>query len=583
MRKTLLPLLLLLLLFASCQKQKKQEHTSIVSIQVGPEINRITLDEEEINIHKVPPVLVEQELEFSTILRLNVDGSNYEVFVQPGKTVQLSVTKDSISFSGDLVLENQHLLSDKETNDQVEKFLGDNWYTLHIKTESEFFPIIDSIKNIYLTSLEQLQEVSKGAITKDFIKVNQASIAYSFDRLLLRYPEWHYRFTGQKVVTNPQIMAAVEAALDRPEFLALETYQKCARTWLNLQLDAQMEPPQDSSIYLGKARLQTAQGFIERQFASQELQDYWSFQFIKEHLEQYTWINGIEFLQNFISNCQTGRVCEQAISLEAELLEARKGHEIQVYKSEKGLQLEAHIFKPENFDPSISYPALAAFHGGGWQTGHADWTFGSAEHAAENGMVGIAIEYRLSNRSDITPLEAMEDTRDAIRWIRKHSKDLSIDKNRIVGKGLSAGGHLISSISILQEEDEEHSSVPNALILVSPAIDTQDGYFKSLLHKDTDPSSLSALENLKSGSQIPPTLILQGRTDRVTPTPFAEQFKQKMDSLNYDCHLKIYEGCGHIFTPSHLDDTGIPMPDPEVSRLALEEQIAFLKARDLLK
>ncbi|NET39052.1 MAG: hypothetical protein F6K19_44945, partial [Cyanothece sp. SIO1E1] len=79
-----------------------------------------------------------------------------------------------------------------------------------------------------------------------------------------------------------------------------------------------------------------------------------------------------------------------------------------------------------------------------------------------------------------------------------------------------------------------------------------------------------------------PTLILQGRTDRVTPTPFAEQFKQKMDALNYDCELKIYENCGHIFTPSHLDDTGMPMPDPEISRMALEKQVAFLRERNFI-
>ena len=149
---------------------------------------------------------------------------------------------------------------------------------------------------------------------------------------------------------------------------------------------------------------------------------------------------------------------------------------------------------------------------------------------------------------------------------------------------MSAGGHLISSISVVQEELEgKESSVPNALVLVSPAIDTQDGYFKSLLREGTNASHLSALENLERGMNIPATLILQGRTDRVTPTPFAEQYQQKMDALNYDCQLKIYEDCGHIFTPSHLDDTGMPMPDPEISRLALEEQIAFLRKRNFIE
>lgn len=375
----------------------------------------------------------------------------------------------------------------------------------------------------------------------------------------------------------------MEAWIDRPEFLGLDTYQKCITTWFGLKIAEKMETLPDSSTYFGRIKLQTQLDFIAEQFKSTALKDYWSFKFIQEHLDQYTWVNTSKYLQDFISNCQTDRICQAATALEAKLIEERQGREIQVYKTEKGLQLEAHIFKPKNFDPAISYPALAAFHGGGWQSGHAEWTFGSAEHAAENGMVGIAIEYRLSNRSDITPVEAMEDTRDAIRWIRKHATSLNIDKNRIVGKGLSAGGHLISSISVVQEEiDGEDSSVPNALVLVSPAIDTQDGYFKSLLHEGTNASRLSALENLAGGLDIPPTLILQGRTDRVTPTSFAEQFQQKMESLNYDCELMIYENCGHIFTPSHLDDTGMPMPDPEISQMALEKQIAFLRERDFI-
>lgn len=582
MPKTVLSLLLILL-FTSCQTEEQQEQASTLTIHATREINRIMLGEEEVNINEAPPYIFERELEFSTILRLNVDEEDYEVFLAPGAATGLTISQDSISFQGDLSQENNYLLSERRINEEVEKYLSDNWYSMHSKAETDFFQVIDSIKGLYLSSMAEAQKDPGQPISPAFVKVNSASVEYSFNRLLLRYPEWHFRFTGKSVPPNPALMEKIETWIDRPEFLSLDTYQKCITTWFGLQIGEKMEALQDSSTYLGKMELQTRLDFIAEQFKSPALRDYWSFKFIQNHLEQYTWINTHTYLQDFISNCQTDRICQVAKALEAELLKEREGHEIQVYKTEKGLQLEAHVFKPANFDPATNYPALAAFHGGGWQAGHADWTFSSAKHAAEHGMVGIAIEYRLSNRSDITPVEAMEDTRDAIRWIRKHATSLGIDKDRIVGKGLSAGGHLISSISVVQEDLEgEESSVPNALVLVSPAIDTQDGYFKSLLHEGTNASHLSALENLESGMNIPPTLILQGRTDRVTPTPFAEQFKQKMDALNYDCELKIYENCGHIFTPSHLDDTGMPMPDPEISRMALEKQVAFLRERNFI-
>ena len=306
------------------------------------------------------------------------------------------------------------------------------------------------------------------------------------------------------------------------------------------------------------------------------MQDFWSFEYIQSHIEQYTWINGNEFLESFLATCSTPTLAQQANTYKQQLLEEREDHDITVYKTVKGQKLEVHIFKPEGFDGTRSYPALVAFHGGGWIAGNAGWTFGSAQHATESGMIGIAVEYRLSNRMDASPVEAMEDVRDAFIWVRKHADSLHIQPDQLIGKGISAGGHLVSTISVLQKEEAPY--LPNGLVLVSPALDTSDEYFKSLLTSDADPRALSPLENLRAGIQMPPTLILQGKTDRLTPTKFAEKFQSKMDSLGYICKLVLYDDVGHLFTPSHLDDTGTPQPDPEVRDKALEEQVIFLKA-----
>ena len=123
-------------------------------------------------------------------------------------------------------------------------------------------------------------------------------------------------------------------------------------------------------------------------------------------------------------------------------------------------------------------------------------------------MIGIAVEYRLSNRADITPLEAMEDTRDFMLWLRANAESLNVDPQRVVLKGISAGGHLVNAISVLQE-GHDSNTVPNALILVSPAIDTEEPYFRSLLSDSEKSADLSPLLNLKSGLNLPKTLIQQ--------------------------------------------------------------------------
>ncbi len=80
---------------------------------------------------------------------------------------------------------------------------------------------------------------------------------------------------------------------------------------------------------------------------------------------------------------------------------------------------------------------------------------------------------------------------------------------------------------------------------------------------------------------MPPTLILQGRTDRLTPTKYAQLFHDKMKALGYHCELIIYENCGHLFTPSNLDDTGTPQPDKEISGKANEKADVFLRTLGL--
>ena len=572
-------LLLIVLLFSFTLSYSQNSPKSLIIGQIEGKPKSITLGKEPVEIEQDGSFSKEYQLEFSNILRFNVNGNDYEIYLQPGKTVQVSISDETITFQGDLINENQHLLADKKINDEVIKYLSKNWYTLHRGAESQFIHKIDSIREVFLTHLKDAQMKGNNKLSEDFSKLNKASIHYSFDRIILRYPEQHRRFTGNQISLSQDAIAKINSPINAPEYLLLESYQKYFRAYLGLKIKEKLANQKNYAIYQGQLQTQTALGYISNLIDDAHLRDFWSFEYIKAHIESYTWINGKQFLDEFKSNCTSPKILSQSKAYEKALLTERKGHDIIVYKSIKGYHLEAHIFKPSNFDKTKTYPVLAAFHGGGWVSGHADWTFGSAQRAANNGMIGIAIEYRLSNRDDITPVEAIEDSRDAIRWIRKQADSLHINPKQVIAKGISAGGHLALCISILKDttQSSEYDYQPNTLVLVSPAIDAYDGYFKSLLRKDTDPGSLSPLDNLNNGTQMPNTLILQGRTDRLTPTTFAQEFTSKMDSLGYSCNLKIYEGCGHIFTPSHLDDTGFPQPDPEIYKQAMQEEKLFFK------
>lgn len=128
-----------------------------------------------------------------------------------------------------------------------------------------------------------------------------------------------------------------------------------------------------------------------------------------------------------------------------------------VYASPVGSPLKAYVFSPEKPGEGRR-SAIVLIHGGGWTMGDPRWAFSGARHFAERGMVAIAAQYRLSDQKNITPIEAMEDVRAVIRWMRVNADSLGIDPQRIAAYGRSAGAHLAVSAAILDRSDTGTSS-----------------------------------------------------------------------------------------------------------------------------
>lgn len=99
--------------------------------------------------------------------------------------------------------------------------------------------------------------------------------------------------------------------------------------------------------------------------------------------------------------------------------------------------LKMNIYRP---DDNVLHPALIMIHGGGWNSGNLSLQVPMAQHLAVNGYVTIPVEYRLIPEA-LYPA-GVDDLEDAIRWVYKHAKEYSIDKNRIAVSGCSAGGQL---------------------------------------------------------------------------------------------------------------------------------------------
>jgi acetyl esterase/lipase len=194
-------------------------------------------------------------------------------------------------------------------------------------------------------------------------------------------------------------------------------------------------------------------------------------------------------------------------------------------------------------------------------------------------MVAIATQYRLSDQETITPLEAMADARTVIRWVRSNADRLGIAPDRVAAYGWSAGAHLAACAAIFEDSDPDAavSNAPDALVFVSPAVSLEgDSWPQRLLGERASADEISPDMHVRAG--LPPTIILQGRTDTVTPLAGVQRFCDRMREAGNRCDLHVYEGVGHLFTPSSEPDDGMPNPDPEVQAAAYREADDFLRS-----
>ncbi len=249
-----------------------------------------------------------------------------------------------------------------------------------------------------------------------------------------------------------------------------------------------------------------------------------------------------------------------------------------VYSTNHRDSLRLHVFesKSKKRNPDDT-PAIIIFHGGGWSSGKSSWAFNLAQRFAEKGIKGVAVQYSLSDKQNLSPIDAMTDAKDAIIWVRKNAEKLNILSEKIAVYGWSAGGHLAAGTAVFPkyEQNSEISSIPNALILSSPALSVvNDNWFKKLLPENKKVIDFSPAENISG--KLPPSIILVGKDDTVTPSSQAKLFYTNAIKHGSDSEIHIFKNVGHLFTPSNEPDNRQPKPDKKTVNKAFEHIDSFL-------
>jgi acetyl esterase/lipase len=235
-----------------------------------------------------------------------------------------------------------------------------------------------------------------------------------------------------------------------------------------------------------------------------------------------------------------------------------KSDQIYTYKQIDGIDLNLWVFNPPDHSLSSPKPGIVFFFGGGFRNGTPEQFVKHCEYLSARGMVSIVADYRVSSRHKVNPTHCLRDAKSAIKWVRKNSKKLGINPNKIVSSGGSAGGFLAAAtgtISNFEEKNEsiEISSKPNLMILFNPGLISastknykiSDAKEKRMKLLKVDSKKFSPFHQISK--QTPATLIFHGDADKTVNPQVVELFNSKMKDYGNSCRLYLYEGEEHAF------------------------------------
>lgn len=223
--------------------------------------------------------------------------------------------------------------------------------------------------------------------------------------------------------------------------------------------------------------------------------------------------------------------------------------EQRVYKETDGQVLTLDVFRPPGAGNGEARPALILFHGGGWQVGSATQFHPQCREFSQRGMVCFAALYRTARPHGTLPEDALQDARDAIRFLRLHAGALGILPDRIVAGGGSAGGHLAAALGVQVSwpdngHDSRNPTRPDALVLYNPMLDLSPGMPDHALVA-ANWRQLSPRHHITTG--VPPTLILSGSADPEVAVATVDDFCRAVREAGGACDAKIHDGAGHGF------------------------------------
>ena len=230
-----------------------------------------------------------------------------------------------------------------------------------------------------------------------------------------------------------------------------------------------------------------------------------------------------------------------------------------VYAEKEGYRfLELDVYRPA--EPTGPRPLLHYVHGGGWRVSSRQrapretrgWSTDLFTRMVEAGFVVAASDYRFSGEAHYPA--AIEDTTDALTWLRANGERFGIDPSRAVLFGQSAGGYLAAAVG-LDPSIEPVQGVVCWYPLTDFSTIPDDHFAAGFPSAWLGVEALSAVPELVAASALPgrahagapPFLLQHGTADTWAPYEQSVRLRDALVAAGVDVELETIEGAEHFF------------------------------------
>lgn len=251
------------------------------------------------------------------------------------------------------------------------------------------------------------------------------------------------------------------------------------------------------------------------------------------------------------------------------------------YMNVDGISRVLQILVPRKRIMNQKYPLIVYVQGSAWHKQNVYQHVGQLNYLCKQGFVVAVVQYR---ESDLAPFPAqIEDTKTAIRFLRKNKEEYFIDEKNVFLFGDSSGGH-VALVSGMNHKNHlfqgnlylDYSTQVNAIIDFYGVVDItmEDGFPTTENHQQPDSpegyliGKKNVLEHLDIALQtnpisyikedIPPILVAHGTKDRLVAFKQSVKLYKALKENNKDVLFYRMKGADHggpmFFCESMLDE-----------------------------